>query len=541
VYTGGEGAGDTVVYGYNVGEGGGFVVVSGDDAVRGVLGYAEAGGLEEGEMGENVRWWLEFYGREIKAATEGGDIGGLTGSCLRRNDKEEGGNDKEEGGEDVYGSGGEEGTREGEGEMQLGTARWNQTEPYNLMCPMDWNGKRTVAGCVATAMAEVLHYHRWPWEGLGGSIEMLVEGRIRRNWESFGVWYDHNHMLESYKDVEASEAEQVAVAQLVYHCGRAVGMNYNVSGSGATAFAMQKALIDNFSYDAGCKLAFRDIYGVAEWGGMIRREIAEGRPVLYSGSGEEGGHMFVVDGYKGEDFFHVNWGWSGVSNGFFVLSALNPLEQGTGGGEGGFNTQQDALLGLQPAEVGWGMSAACYEIFFTFLGEARSMSRAPGIYTLEQAVEQDKAFRLCYSGLLNYGFRTYTGNLACFMEDEVGNIKAVACTIQWGGKRNMTPNIIYNELSGVPALISTEIREGDRLRLYYTLEDGTYQPVGGEAGSNLTVELRARGVSDGVGVSPVVRQEERRCYDMGGRRVECEECEGVYIEVSEGKVSKRRR
>lgn len=505
VYTGS----DTLLYGYNVEERGGFVVVSGDDRVRPVLGYAQGGELIPEAMPENLQAWLTFYAQEIRRLSILPEE--REPSPLRT---------------------------ETVAEKLLETPCWNQTDPYNVFCPVNMRLKqRTAAGCVATAMAEVMYYHRWPERGMGGSSYEYIEDRRQLLYESFTMWYDWDNMLATYVEGRWTSEEEEAVGRLMYHCGRAVNMNYGVSGSGATSFAMQESLINNFSYDAGCCLAFRDLYGEQEWERMMKAEIAEGRPVLYSGSGEEGGHMFVVDGFREDGFFHVNWGWSGISNGYFVLSALDPSEQGTGGSSDGkgFNTQQDALLGLRPATSD--VQSPHWEIFFSFLGTSASV---PGIYASTDKIDVGRSFNLCYSGLLNYGYRTYAGQFFFLIEDSTGRIKDTVGEIDWATKRGyLSPNVIHNDASGIQTVINTEICEGDRIRLYYTLDGGDLQPVRGEVGANLTIELRPVASHTGITeirathLAPLLH----RCYDLIGRIIPCGSVNTPYIEVLRDKES----
>ena len=93
----------------------------------------------------------------------------------------------------------------------------------------------------------------------------------------------------------------------------------------------------------------REHYSTAEWLQIIRDEIVEGRPVLAYGRATSGGHAYVFDGIDEQGFIHVNWGWGGMSNGYFQTSALTPASQGIGGSDGGFNYSQRIITGIRPA------------------------------------------------------------------------------------------------------------------------------------------------------------------------------------------------
>jgi hypothetical protein len=506
---------DSLLWGYEVGEEEGFIVIAGDDRARAVLAYGLNGSLDEEEMPENLRGWLNFYEQEIRRLPE---------------------DEAEAVVQDLP-------TLRGEvGEVLLETPSWDQLNPYNNFCPTDiktW--KRTAAGCVATAMAEVMYFHRWPEYGSGGSLYAYVDNRRQDLYESFMVWYDWNNMLTTYVTDEWTESQANAVARLVYHCGRATDMNYSASGSGAMSFAMQRALVNHFTYRADCRLAFRDLYGKEEWEEMIRQEITQQRPVLYSGTGSSGGHMFVVDGFREDGFFHINWGWSARSNGYFVLSALNPVEQGTGGAtdgsDSGFNTNQDALLGLAPSMTGEGEPTQ-WEIFFTYLGNQEEL---PGLYANTDRIEKERSFKLYYSGLLNYGYRTYTGHFIFAVVDGAGRIKETIAQIDWGRRQgNLSPNVIYNEPWGIQTMITTEICEGDKICLYYTIEDGSVCPMRGEAGTRLSIDLYP---PTDMAVAPAeatpLETGEVGCYDLQGREIPCGQSHLPYVQVlrdSQGRI-----
>jgi hypothetical protein len=500
---------DSLLWGYEVEQGEGFVVISGDDRARTVLAYGLEGGLQRQEMPENMLAWLNFYEKEIRLLP----VEDETEEKVRE----------------------QPALRDGVGEILLETPNWDQQHPYNIFCPSDLQtGQKAAAGCVATAMAEVMYYHRWPEYGSKNSVYMYVNGNRQNNYESFVFWYDWNNMIPAYKDENWTVAQTAAVGRLIYHCGRATDMNYSPSGSGAMSFAMQKALIDNFGYRADCRLAFRDLYGRGEWEEIIREEIAQNRPVLYSGVSSDGGHMFVVDGFRENGFFHVNWGWSGKSNGYFVLSALNPSEQGTGGSTGGedsgFNSNQDALLGLSPS-TGEEEEKKQWEIFFSFITKKE---HTPGLYASTEKIERGRYFKIYYTGLLNYGYRTYTGYFLFVVEDSLGVMKETISQINWGAQRgNLSPNVIYNAEWGLQVIINTEICEGDRIRLYYTLEDGSLQPVRGEEGARLSIELHPSAEQMGVDVPDAIPLDSRciGCYDLTGREIPCGEGNLPYVEV----------
>jgi hypothetical protein len=159
-------------------------------------------------------------------------------------------------------------------------------------------------------------------------------------------------------DGVSSSATGAAVATLMYHCGVSVNMNYKVAsqgGSGAYVIdamspngtSAETALRTYFGYSQGLKGVIRASMTTANWISTLKNEIDNSRPVLYAGFGS-GGHAWVADGYDNNNFFHINWGWGNKSNGNFSVDAMNPGSLGAGGGTGGFNYNQHAIIGIQP-------------------------------------------------------------------------------------------------------------------------------------------------------------------------------------------------
>lgn len=305
---------------------GGWLLLSADDAAVSVLAYSDSGTFDTTSMPSNVTAWLDFYSGEIAEASKAGviaDPDAMTLSTVTKSDI-----------------------------APMVTTHWNQDAPFNDQCPMIGN-QRTVTGCVATALAQVMNYHRWPAKGYG---TVSYEWRNQTLSMNLGATtFDWDNMLNDYTST-ATAAQNTAVATLMKACGYASQMDYALASSGGSAASYlysASSLVDNLYYDKGVRFLQRDYYTLGEWTDLVYGELAAGRPVPYSGSSATGaGHAFVFDGYSQGDFFHVNWGWGGMSDGYFKLTALDPESQGIGGGGAGYNINQDILAGLQPAKAG---------------------------------------------------------------------------------------------------------------------------------------------------------------------------------------------
>lgn len=235
----------------------------------------------------------------------------------------------------------------------LGDIAFDQTEPYNLLCPVYTGYTRSATGCVATAMSQIMRYHRFPESGLGTHNyipETLPEaGTLTVDFTQSR--YDWANILPSYAHTEYTQAQADAVSRLLYDAGVSVSMAYGPQ-SGAMNEAWPEAVTSHFGYDKGVTLRRRQYYTSDEWLGIIHAELAAGRPVYAGGYATAGGHAFVFDGMDERGFIHVNWGWSGMSNGYFSINLLTPPTQGTGGADGGFNARQVIVTGIQPPTEG---------------------------------------------------------------------------------------------------------------------------------------------------------------------------------------------
>lgn len=313
---------DPCLYVFNV-DGGGYVVVSADDRTLPVLGYSTGGAFSEKGIPENMEAWLQEYARQI--------------AWIMQHDTPEG---------DIVGSNRAPASRAPV--SPLLTTTWNQGDPYNSLCPQ-YNGNRCVTGCVATAMAQVLNYHRYP-ERMTQPIQGYQSNTSIYVSRVDNTTIDWDNMLPAYNGSE-NTAQKYAVARLMLMCGASVGMNYGTGTSSASSQYVPMALKTYFDFDATTQLARRNSYSYDEWVDLVYGEVKAGRPVIYSGQSAGGGHSFVIDGYAANDYFHVNWGWGGDCDEFFLLSILNA---GSNSGIGaststdGYSFGQDAVINAKP-------------------------------------------------------------------------------------------------------------------------------------------------------------------------------------------------
>ena len=291
---------DAAIYVFNADDA--FVIVSGDDSTLPVLGYSDKGCYDVNNVPDGLKDLIRYYQQEVKhfsTSTRGETI-------------------------TIH-----------EPVAPLIKTLWKQSAPYNNMCPMDTiENERSVTGCVATAVAQVMYYHQHP--------------ATTYDWDKMNLEYGSNETGESVD----------AVAKLMADIGIAFNMEYSSTGSSADMSIGSEILRYDYGYASSTEFVDRYDYTAKEWDELIYNEIKLARPVLLSGVAVSpadglGGHAFILDGYDDKGYYHVNWGWGGLSDGFFLLSVLNPDQQSIGGNSNssGYSFSIQAIIGIAPAET----------------------------------------------------------------------------------------------------------------------------------------------------------------------------------------------
>ncbi|HNW89430.1 MAG TPA: C10 family peptidase [Bacteroidales bacterium] len=292
----------------------GFVIVAADDNVTPVIGYSYESYLNPEYMPENVRYWMSGVRTEILRIINKKTPAYETISSLWN----------------YYATSTPDNLtiKKSKAITPLLSSMWNQDKYYNQFCPADTAGPddRTYAGCVATAMAQVMYYYRYP-----------VTGQSSHGGINFGATtYQWDNMLDELSNYNE------AVATLIYHCGRAVNMDYAADGSSASSSTCTTALKNYFKYDSNCDFEMRYLYSNTAWANLLKANLDAKHPMIYSGSdGFSGGHAWNCDGYDASSNFHMNWGWGGYANGYFAITDL------TAAGSS-FNDNQGVVRNIYP-------------------------------------------------------------------------------------------------------------------------------------------------------------------------------------------------
>lgn len=373
------------------GSGTGFVIVSADDRAMPVLGYSGESLFDPANMPENVAKWLEGYKTEMRR-------------IIRSISSES--ETVKEAWKELLAGGVAQPESENRAVNPLMLTKWNQSPYYNDLCPYDYSeSDRTVTGCVATAMAQIMKY--WSYPATGSGFHSYSHSRYGTLSANFGAtsyaWSAMPNTLSGANE---------ALATLMYQVGVSVDMDYGVGangGSGAYVISSKSpvthcseyALKTYFGYKTSLQGIAREDYSQAEWVNLLKAELDAARPVLYAGFGGGGGHCFVADGYDNNSYFHFNWGWGGAYDGYFFINALNPDGLGIGGGTGGFNSGHQAVIGIEPPTTEKEYELALYDFV------------APS----EEEIPYTSAFSIS-TNIANYGSGIFTGDYCAAVFDD---------------------------------------------------------------------------------------------------------------------------
>lgn len=316
---------------------GGYVLVAADDQMPSLLGYVDQGKFNYDKLPSNMKWYLSLLAANIKSAV----TRGTTVTTIS----------------------------EAEIAPLLGETQWDQMKPFNSEVPMHGSEQAPV-GCVATATAQIMRFHKHPASGTGERTYTfkfdLGNGQYGEE-ESFSTnfaehTYDWDNMLDKYTEdpLNWNEAQGKAVSVLLKDIGVAAKMNYGTlasGGSGTQTYEAMRGLVEYLGYDASMQFVRHKFYTNEEWDNMIYAELSNNRPVMFGGNGSNGsgGHEYVGDGFK-DGMFHINWGWSGSNNGYFLLTGPGLIPEGTGSGGAAagssYGYDLEAAIGIQPAAGG---------------------------------------------------------------------------------------------------------------------------------------------------------------------------------------------
>lgn len=337
-------SGVPLFYIFNVNQDDGFVIISADDRAYPILGYSLIGSYTGESIPPGLLGLLQQYAKEInylvnESSEKSISVDNSWSELLEENKGYQ--------------------FKSFTAVDQLVSTQWNQSPYVNDMCPYDYTyNELTVTGCPATAMAQIMKFWNYPETGISyHSYNHPTYGTLSANFEA--TTYEYGSMPNQVNSTND------AVATLMYHCGVAVDMQYGVAATGGSGgyvieahspvtHCCEYAFKTYFGYKTTMQGLFKDDFNDVTWITMLKSDLDDGRPIQYAGFGQGGGHTWVCDGYDNNNYFHMNWGWGGIYDGYFTLSNLSPGSGGAGGGSGSFGSGQQALIGIEPQTGGGG-------------------------------------------------------------------------------------------------------------------------------------------------------------------------------------------
>jgi len=380
----------------------GYVVIAGDDRARTVLAYSDSGNLDPETLPAACKEWLGMYARQIESLPSSSSMiesGGLNYST--------------------------------QAVEPMLKSRWGQNAPYNLDCPIDKSsGLRCVTGCVATATAQIMYFYKFPQSPSGSIIYQDNKQETTRTLDFSTIGkFEWDKMTDSYNESIPEESRQ-AVASLMKAVGYATQMQYSSDVSLTNHRSAGTALMNYFGYDTNMHLYERHLITDQKWVDLLTTELQEGRPVLYDGKNGQMGHTFICDGYDGNGMFHFNWGWDGLSDGYYSLSALNPSKQSTGGSDQGYTNGQSMTCRIAPAGsiAPLQQDSALIAIATLYFQDSHAFHEAKKIKTLSTALSAAHLFFY----VINTGLREFDGEVWAVEEKDGKSTPIIAGTAVQG-------------------------------------------------------------------------------------------------------------
>jgi hypothetical protein len=432
-------------YVFNI-SGDGWIAISGDDEARPVLARSEEGSFSPGDLPDIISEWFDGYADQINFLR-------ADGSAQSRQAKEEWENLLE-------GS-----ATRAEAVKMLGTVLWGQGVPFKNMC-FQIDGALPPCGCTNTAGAEVMYYYKHPVGRelpIPGYTYTKTINDVSRTFTvppvEDQVIYDWEHMRnDKYPSGKYTQQEADAVAKLISDISVMSVTKFGPSGSGAALSNLRNGMIKYMGYDPAMKRINRNDYSAEDWGAILRKEIDEGRPMVYEGYNPENtssGHAFVLDGYDSEGAFHINWGWTGSYSGnttFFAIAAFSP-------GTRTYNHNQHALIYMMPSN-----------------GEATVQLTDYGIALEDENLDllSRKTFYV-KAKLRNYGDKPSGAWFRVFHADYSNQPVAAISTTTWptSTTQQIAPDS-ESEKRNWYCNRTQDFKVGDKIMLFYSLDQGTH-------------------------------------------------------------------
>lgn len=289
-------------YIFNASDNNGFVIISGDDRAKKIIGYSDKGNFDVTNMPPQLSAMLDNFAQSLSE---------LTGSTA-----------------DQSWTAPTRAASSNDGVL-LETANWGQGYPYNAQCPII-DGVQAPTGCVATAMAIIMKYHNWPVVGKYENYYRLSPDGPENefSWDFANYHPAWGLLKNGYESSNVEDESLKAISDLMMATGIASRVNYRLFSS-TTSVEAFVGLRRFFGYGSKLKFYHKSNVSDTEWINLIRQEINNNRPIFYACNLTDGSvHALVIDGYSSSNgMLHVNWGWDGNQNGYYALDDISPSER----------------------------------------------------------------------------------------------------------------------------------------------------------------------------------------------------------------------
>lgn len=422
-------------------DGGGWVMIAGDDSLDPIQAYSYDGRFEVEDMPENLAEHMELYKEQVRNARRQGKKS-LTADWIQASVP----------------------TRAGDTiatAKLLATALYNQGAPWNLLCP-EINGKHALAGCCAIAQAIIMQYHKYPDAGVGtlpgySGSSYVVPTIV------LGHKYEWDKILPRYKSGNYTEEEAMAVATLVRDIAVMGKSSFGLSGTGSGAATMCNRARTYFKYNKGLYRCTHSLYSDEEWFALLKRDIDDNLPINYATNT----HSYVCDGYDARGYVHFNYGWGGTSNGFYNIKGKTAY---------GCNVRQIPSPGEESSR----------SIFLT------TSNSNKGIVPSRTNPVKGSPFTVKFGAVSNYGYDVFTFEWMIAHVDREGNIKEIVTDIT----TQALDYAKYKEYAAVKCLINEDIYLGDKLKAFYREagSEGEWIPMLYNQGEDFDGEYELTGV-----------------------------------------------
>ena len=394
-------------YVFNDDTGKGFVVVAGDDKMGEVLAYSHEASIDMANLNPEARYLFDSY-RQVYE-----ELGKNKGLTTRA----------------------ETATKATDDVQPLLKSKWGQDYPYSKQM-------QYVTGCVATAVAQVMYYHKWPAQGKGQESYKVTFDNTVRSADFTKSHYDWDNMLPDYNRRNVTTKQEDAVALLMNDVGIATNMQYTDRVSGTQSYMAERALRNYFDYDAALVTRFDE--GEDNFIEIVKKELRNGFPLYISGDSKTGGgHAWVCDGFDKEDRFHMNFGWNGQANGYYSLATLDVKSTGSefNGAQHSFN-KRIHVIAIHPnkpntPKIDDDIAYQSPTIKFNNDGMMAFVGDAP--------TTTSDAAKVMFTGFVNYANAVLVGDIGLGIYDQEGKLVKVTPYGQDGRKIFSKERFVFND------------------------------------------------------------------------------------------------